>query len=366
MKIICLKEKLQNALNLVEKISGKSTTLPILNCLLLETQQGRIKISSTDLENAAIIWIPGKIERQGKIAVPAKILGNYVNNLFSKKIILISKDETNLEIISDESKALIQGYKTKDFPIIPLIEKKDFFEVASNEFIQGINQIINIPSISESRPEISGLYFNIETNSIKLAATDSFRLGEKNIPSKNKLTSSFIVPYQGVSGLIKLFETENKIKIYHTPNQVLFEGEDVCFISRLIEGEYPNYLEIVPKKFETEILIDKEEFSKHLRAISVFTGRNNDVKLTLNPKTARIDILSKESGIGEGKSVVSVKKIKGKKMEILFNWRFLQDGLHNISDPSIFIGLNSENTPALLKGENDKSYFYVLMPIKTR
>ncbi len=379
MKLIILQEKLKNGLAIVERVTGRSFTLPILNNVLLTTEKNFLRLSSTDLE-VGINWQSlAQIEKQGKITIPARVFSGFINLLPNKKIILEKKGE-DLFIECENFKTQIKGISADDFPIIPQVSKESFVEVENSSFCQGLSQVVDIATLSKARPEISGIYFSFQKDLIKIAATDSFRLAEKtlffekteNLSNLKEKENSFILPQKTTKEIINIFnEKEGKIKIYFSQNQVLFESESsetssypqVQIISRLIEGEYPAYHEIIPKKHQTQIILNKNEFLSQIKTAALFSGKVNEVKFNIDSKKKKIEVFSQNPDLGEYKSFLN-GKIKGDSLEISFNYRFLIDGLSNIKSNEIVFELNGEGGPGALKSLSDSGYIYVVMPIK--
>lgn len=372
MKFITLQENLKEGLRIVERVIGKNLTLPILNNLLLETEKNFLKLSATDLEIGINYWILTKVEEEGGITIPAKFLSSFINSLPNDKITFTKKDFL-LDIECRNYKATIKGFSKEDFPIIPIIKNGDQIEIESKIFTEGLNQIISIPVLSQTRPEISGIYIFFGKNLIRMAATDSFRLAEKTISFSNPLEKeySLIIPQKTGYELLQILSGKNEIlKVYFSPDQIMFEVSmaemkhpQIQLISRLIEGDYPNYQEIIPQKYETQIILNKEEFLNQIKVASLFSGKINDIKLKVNPKEEKVEIFSQNPDYGENRSFVS-GKIKGEKQEISFNYKFLIDGLVNIKSSEVIFELNGEDGPGVLKPVGDTSYLYIVMPIK--
>jgi len=369
MQIICLQEKLKQGLNITERIIGRNLTLPILNNLLLSTENNKLKISSTNLEIGINYWLTGKIQKQGSITIPARLISGLVNNLPNKKIELKVKDQ-QLELKCEKFKANLKGLSAEDFPIIPKIKDEPIIKINGNLLKNSFAQVAEMVSFSESRPEISGIYMKFDKNLIKLAATDSFRLAEKNIEIKaNQQSSSLknqsiIIPQRTIQELIRILgEKETDVEIILSGNQVLFSLEEAQVISRLIEGQYPDYQQIIPDKFQTEAIINREELINNIKIASLFSGKINNIKLTLNPQKSLIEIMAKDVDIGENKSQIETK-IKGRAVEIIFNYRYLLDGLNNIFSDKVVLGLNTSANPIVIRPVGDISYTYVVMPIK--
>lgn len=380
MKVIILQEKLKEGLNIIQGITLKSLSLPILNNILLKTEKSFLKLTSTNLEIAINWWGLAKTEKEGSIIIPPRILSNFIQLIPNKPISLQIK-ESFLLIESEKIKTKIKYFNPEDFPIIPkIIEEKVIF-VDNLNFYQGLSQVVNFTNPSLSKPEISGVYFLFQKDLITVTATDSFRLGEKKIFIKNNKKEnllpenfeySLILPQKTTKEILNIFgEKEGDLKIYLSPNQIMFESfmeeinhPQIQLISRLIEGGYPNYQEIIPKKYETEIILDRNEFLNQIKLASLFSDKINEVKLKISPKEQQVEILSQNIDVGSYSSFI-FGEIKGQPLEISFNHRFLIEGLSNIKSPKIVFELNKEEGPGVIKPLNDPSFIYVLMPIKT-
>jgi len=364
MKVICLQENLKNNLNIVQNIIGRNLTLPILNNLLLETEGGRLKISATNLEIGINTWTSGKIEKEGAITCPAKIFYNFISNLPNKKI-EISVKENNVLIKCENYKANLRGLPADDFPIIPKIKEPALLEIDGSKLKEALTQIVGAAAISESRPEISGILFKFEKNNLILAATDSFRLAEKiifNAASKSS-SQNLIIPQRTIQELIRILsEKGEKVKIILGNNQVLFELPDGQLISRIIDGQYPDYQQIIPKDFTTQMVLEKEELLNSVRLAGFFSSKINDIKFIV--KSGKLEIISHDPDLGENRSLLA-PKIKGKDLEINFNYRYILDGLNNIFSQKIFLGFNSSAQPAVIRPAEGNDYLYVAMPIKS-
>ncbi|MBZ9578146.1 DNA polymerase III subunit beta [Patescibacteria group bacterium] len=375
MKLLILQEKLKEGLSVVERVSSKSLTLPILNNILISTEKNFFNLSATDLETGINWWVLTKIEKEGKITIPSHLFSNFISLLPNKKINLEVKNNT-LFIECENYKTQIKGLSADEFPIIPKISKEESISIESFPLCQSLNQVTDIVLPSTTRPEISGVYFSFQKNLITIAATDSFRLGEKKIFLKNnsslKKEYSLILPQKTAKEIVNVFgEKKGELKMYFSPNQVMFEylmpetpHPQIQLVSRLIEGEYPNYQEIIPKKHTTQLRLDKNEFLNQIKTASLFSGKINEVKIKVEPKEKKIEIFSQSPEIGEYQSSVP-GKIKGEPVKISFNHRFLLDGLLNIKSSEILFEFNGDSGPGVLKPVGDETYIYVVMPIKT-
>ncbi len=373
MKLEILKENLKSGLSVVEKNIGKNLSLPILDNVLINTEDSFLNLISTDLETVIRLWILTKVIKKGKAVIPVKFLSNFISSLPDEKIAIEVKGQ-NLHIECQNFKTQIQGYDPEEFPIIPEFKELEVLEIDNKRFCQGISQVVNIAYQSTTRPEISGIYFSFSKNTVTIAATDSFRLAEKNIILENSVNKerSFILPQKSAREIISILEDkEGLLKIYFSENQVLCEfplkeikHPQIQITSRLVEGDYPNYKDIIPNKFQTNIVLKKDEFLNQIKIASLFSNRNNEVKISVNPKNKQVEIFAQNPSVGQNKSNL-LAKIEGDPAEISFNYKFLIDGLSNIKSSEVIFAISKEDGPCILKPMADTSYIYVVMPIKS-
>ncbi len=269
MKLIIIYEKLKEGVKVVERLAQKSLSLPILQNIYLKIEKNFLCFSTTNLEVGIKYWSLIKTEKDGQVVVPAKILSQLIDFLPQKPINLEGKDN-NLLISCQDYKSTIKGFSPEEFPIIPEIKDGESVLVPCFDFCQALSQVVDIASPSVARPEISGIYFVFQKDLIKMVATDSFRLGEQKIFLKNSLPQeySLILPQQTAKEVINIFsQKEGDLKIYFSPNQILFESmmpetshPQIQLTSRLIEGNYPDYEAIIPQKTTTQIQIQRNPF----------------------------------------------------------------------------------------------------------
>lgn len=383
MKIICTQDNFKKAIYNTERVIGKQATLPILENILLETEKGMLRVSATNLEIGVFLKIGAKIEKEGKITVPAKLLSNFVNNLPAGDNIYLEAEGQLLKIKSGNYKANIKGLSAQDFPIIPELETEFLFSVFAKDFKEIIPKLLTCVSLDSTRPELGGISVLLEEEKIALAATDSFRLLEAEIrPKKEKSEhysifiskkNSLIIPASALSETLRAIAAETQeIKIAIEENQIFFQVDNVRIVSRLINGKYPEYKQIIPKDFITKVFIDKEELLRAVKISSFFTNsKSGEINFKLDSKNSALDICAQSEEKGENKSQLKIE-IEGIDQEIVFNPRYFIDGIAAISSEKVALLLNNGSSPAVLravKGKNGKmeiasGFTYVVMPIK--
>jgi DNA polymerase-3 subunit beta len=374
MKLILLKSKLLDGLYIVERACSKSISLPVLNNILFSAEKNFLTLSATDLEIAIKKWNLAKIEREGKALLLPKPLISFISFL-EEKPVEIERENSLVKIESGNYLTKIKSLNPEEFPIIPKISKLEFISIPGNIFSKSLKKVANFASPSSTRPEIAGIYLVFGRDFIKMVSTDSFRLGEKTVflkrPTNFEKEKSLILPQRAAKEMINIFgDLEKEIKIFFSANQILVESEmeetphpEIEFTSRLIEGEFPDYQAIVPKKFETEIFFPKEEFLRQIKMASIFCGKSNEIKLKIDCQKKLVEFLSENPELGSYKSQMKTE-IKGKNLDIAFNYRFLAEGISQIETKEVIFSLTDEEGPAVLKPFKAEDFFYVLMPIK--
>ena len=378
MKFICTQENLNKALSIVGKITNKNSTLPILNNILLKVEKGQLKLSSTNLEIGVNYWVGGKVEEEGEITVPTKLFANFISNLPNGNVEIKLREDV-LNIKCNGYKTNIKGLDAKEYPLAPKLETTSIFKVKSADFKKALTQISPAISSSESRIEITGVFMNlskINKNKVVLVATDSYRLAEKNIDlEKDNVNkefkdilgniSSVIIPKDTVQELIRsLDENEEMLEITISENQILFSFGSASIISRLIEGKYPDYKQIIPDKFESQITINKNEIVKGIRVASLFSNiSNNSIEFKLLANSKNLEISSETSDLGNNSTKIPAENIN-KNLNILYNHKFLMDGFNSLEGDEVFLQFNNETLPTVLTSAVDKGFIYVIMPTR--
>ncbi len=376
MKISTLQENLKVGIFIVSHIAGKNANLPILNNILIKTEEGVINLIATDLEMGIITKIRGKIEVEGEYTVNAKVLLDYVSLLPNQKVSL-KKNDNSLMIQTNNYKTLIKGQESDDYPLIPIIDKNIYFKAKLKEFKNALSQVIFSVSTSENRIELSGVLFTFKGDDLILASTDSFRLSEKKIKIDTNLKTEedikIIVPAKTLQEVVRIISTvkdgdvnNNKTEIifYVSENQILFKIGETELISKLIEGQYPDYTQIIPKETKTKTVVSKKEFVRAIKAASIFSKTGiNDVNLDL-PKNKNQLIISSTSSV-TGENITNLDAtVEGEDNGLVVNFKFLLDGLNNINSENITLEIVDNKTPCILRSGDDDGFLYVIMPIK--
>jgi DNA polymerase-3 subunit beta len=367
MKFICILENLKKGLNNTVHLAGRNQNLPILNNVLLETKNGVLLISSTNLEVGIKSAIRGKVEEEGSLTVPARLFYEYIQNIKSEKIEISTKG-LNLEIKTDNSHTTLKGLDYSEFPLIPEIEKKYKIEILAGEIKESLSLVLFATALDSARPEISGVLFDFTENNLILAATDSYRLAEKKLKVENKIEfdKKIIIPsftLQELARLVGDVDKKSIVKMYLNENQVAYEIENTIMISRTTEGEYPDYKQIIPQKnSKTEALTNRQQLQQSVKAASLFCRQGiNDINLVFLKE--KIEIKALNDQLGESQNAIPVE-LEGEENEIVFNYHYLLDVLSSLNSENIKLKINNNSLPGMIIPQEREDYLYIIMPIK--
>lgn len=379
MKFTCKTLKLKEVINKVERIVSKQITLPVLANVLISTEKGRISISATNLEIAIKTFIGGKVEAEGQITVPARIMGGFLANI-KDEVVNAELKGSELVIYTDEHKMKIKGMDAKDFPVIPPMPKNNFFTVKGGGMDKIIPGILISVAHNDTRQELNGVFVKFEKDQLVLASTDSFRLSEAIIPLSDKKTKeeyfnfmdknpSIIIPALAIGEVLRNSH-EGDFDFSIDQNQLFIKSNEFRIISRLINGNYPEYRQVLPKKYEIELKVDKEQLLNAIRiAALVANSQNSEIKISSSEDNKYLVISSESLDVGDNISKIEAQ-INGPGFEVIFNYRYISEGLavFPTENRKIIMKLNQQKSPVLLRsvdlnGNEDKNLSYVVMPI---
>ncbi len=384
MKLICTQDNFKKAVINTERVVSKQNTLPILNNILFEASKNNLILSATNLEIGISNKIGAKVEKEGKITIPGRIIGNFVNNLPKGENIKIETSDQNLKITSGGYKAVIKGLLADDFPLIPQKTSNFVLFLDPIGLKAVIDRVISCVSFNEARQELTGINLILAKKWLFLAATDSFRLAEAKINLVEGSTdkeiydvfiekrNNLIIPASTLLELSRIIaqDFESKVKIAIDEGQIFFEVGETRLVSRLINGKYPEYKHIMPENYKTRIVLEKNLLQSMLKMASVFTsGKSSDVTLKIDAESSKLFIDVKSAEAGENSSEVKLD-VSGPSQEVIFNSKYILDGVNTIQSSQVAILLNSDATPVALKeideknGEVLENYIYIVMPIK--
>lgn len=367
MEITITQENFSRALATVGRVASSRTQLPILNNVLLRTDGNRLLIAATDLELASTQYIGAKVNKPGAITVPARLISEFVGSLPSASIEL-KVVNNSVHLSCGNYKSVINGVDADDFPELPTIDEKNSvsYAINSEEFKQAVSQTIITASSDSSRPILTGVYWHSHEGSIYLAATDGYRLSERKLVD-TKSEVSAIIPTQTLHEALRAITDDvDVIDVLFDESQVRFRVNEAEVISRLIDGNFPNYRQLVPESSENTAVIDRQEFVRVTKIASLFSrDAGGSVTLTIGGEKGGVSLHSITSELGENTSEVDAKEFSGEG-QITLNSRYLSEALSVIDSKEINIGFSGKLSPCVLKSADKKTnYYHIIMPLKS-
>lgn len=368
MKAIVLKTNLKNALLVLEKVATENGNLAILKNILIKAEQDTLFLSATNLEIAVRYNVPAKVITQGEVTVNAIVMSQLIQSIPSERI-NIETVQGNLEVQSETVKSKILTTPTDDFPIIPkVIGEKGVLQIAATDLKEYISSVAVATQQSDLHPELASILVDFTIDSVVLAATDSFRLCEKTISRDGFDTLSqdpfrMLVPIKTAQEISRIFsDDKDVIEVRCDQNQVAFTTPAKECVSRLNQGNFPEYQSIIPKTFKSEIIVNRDEMIAAIKTASIVSGKSNEVIIdpSISEKSLEIKAADEIRGAAE---VTVTAKITGVSDGIRFNAKYLTDGLRIMQGTEISIGLSEENKPAAIRDIKEQSLIYIVMPV---
>ncbi len=367
MKLLCEQKKFLDALDIVSRAVSSSSTLPVLNNIYIKTEGKSVFFAATNLEIAVRYFFECEVRNEGSLTVPSKLLMSYVSLLPAEKLEVSASEGLSMTVKGSKTQTKIKGIHADEFPVIPELEKGSEFTLPVKDLSVAIQQVAFAASQNSSRPVLSGVLLLIDKKVLKMVATDSYRLAEKQIqlhkPVEEKVEC--IIPVRTVQELGKLLlrATTPEVTVGISKNQILFKIGDIEFTSRLIEGRFPDYERIIPKESKSKAEVDTQALQLNVRRVSLFAREsNNSVKVALT-NDGKLTITTEETKVGEDKAEVDII-LTGENNKTALNAEYLLDVLGAIGTQKLSMEMNDKLSPVVIKPCNDESYVYIIMPLK--
>jgi DNA polymerase-3 subunit beta len=372
MNISVMQENLARGLGVVSRAVSSRATLPVLANVLLKTENNGLKLTATNLEIGITCWVPGKVEAEGETTVPAKLLTDLVMSLPNQRIDLeLSAKDRTLKVNCGSSRASIKGIDADEFPVVAAIGESPATSVDARQLRDALGEVVFAAASDESRPILTGVLTKFSSEAMTLAAADNYRIAVRSLATSRAVTPemSIVVPARSYAELIRILpDSDDPIDITVTPNksQVLFHVEGIDLVSRLIEGQFPNYEPVIPTAHSSRAVIDRESFLAGARRASIFARDSaNIVKVELAGDGGEgLSITAHAADIGENADSLDAA-LEGQATTIAFNARYLIDVLANLRADQAALELSGPLAPGVIKGVGKDDYVHVIMPVRT-
>jgi DNA polymerase III subunit beta len=379
MKISCLQENLTRGLAVVGRAVATRSPLPILSNILLETDQGRLRIAATNLEIGINCWIGARIEEEGSITVPARLLTEFVNSLPPGQIDMeLTRRTQTLNLKCARFEANIKGLDPAEFPNVPTADSiggrpQGALHLKADTFRRMIDQVVFAAATDESRPILTGVLTHFHQGGLTLAAADGFRLSvtTADVGVGVDETISVIVPARALAELNRISsgqETTIELIITPTRNQILFHLDDIDLVSQLIDGNFPDYKQIVPKSYSTRTVVSTQELLKAVKVAFLFArDAANIIRLHVMPGSeltpGYVSVAATSAELGDNVSELDVTGINGEEIEIAFNARYMIDALSVAGTAEVALETTTSSSPGVIRPAGGEDYLCVIMPM---
>ncbi len=363
MQFTTTKEKILNAVLIAERIVGKKESLPVLSCILLDVGK-ELSVKSTNLEAGVEVVVTGDVGERGVVAVPASILSQTLRAVSGDKVALKSEG-ANLLIEARGSKTLIKAVPHDEFPALSAEGKGKGIRLSREMTLHALQSVAYAASSSMIRPELGSVYIKVDDAKVIAVATDSFRLAEKAVSDASGGGSEdVLVPLKHAQELMHILErvSSEQVELSIDESQLILSADGLRFTSRIIDGTFPNYKEIIPKTFTTEATLLKSDFAETLRKARVFSGADQHVGFHVYPKKKVFDVTAQSAAIGEMSDSLEAA-VSGDDIDVNFHIGYVADCLQSIPSDSIILGFSGAGKPLVLRGVSDATFTYLVMPL---
>ena len=375
MRVSCLQENLQRALGRVGRAVASRTSLPVLSNVLISTDSGRLRIAATNLEIGVTTWIEADIQEEGRITIDARLLGEFVNTLPAGGVDLeVDPNRLSLTVRAGRDEASINGIDAEDFPVIPSVSDEGFgVEIDAQKLREMISLVEFAAASDDSRPVLAGVLTRFEGSSVTLAAADGFRMAvnEGEIATPVAERTDLIVPARSYRELARIIgDADGVIRLAVTPNrsQIMARVDDTEWVSRLIDGTFPDVRQIVPRDFATRVDLSRDVLLNAVRRASYFARDNNDViRMVVSPgeddlTPGNVEVSANAAERGNSHSFVDAS-VTGGDVQVAFNSRYLADVLSVLKHGQVMLGLNGPTQAGIIRPSGGDSYTHVIMPM---
>jgi DNA polymerase III subunit beta len=363
VKITCAKEELTQALSVVGRAVSTRATVQVLGGVLLRASDGRMELSATDMELSLRLSVDAQVEGGGAVVAPGRLLVDLARLLPENEVVLEHRPEQGvLEVTCGPASYKLNTYSAEDFPKLPDVEGVQTFGVDTSAFLETVSRVARAASRDESRPVLTGVLVRFEGGKLIMAATDSYRMSVKETELATEAASELeaIVPARALTELSRIAQDSGELQIGVQENHVLFGAGDVWLTTRRIDGQFPNYKQLLPETFEHEVALPREEFLEVVRRASVMAQRNSPLRLRF--AEGEVTVSAQTQDVGEAKETLPVP-FSGEPLEIGFNPEFLRDGLESVENEEVALRLISPLRPGLIHSEAE-DFSYLIMPIR--
>ncbi len=364
MQFICAKSELIKAISIVSKAAAK-TQKTILECILFTCKEDTITLKATDISLSIKTDIQAQVQEEGTAAIPARLLFEMINRFPESDVQFSSLNENTVEISCINTKMNLQKMDAAEFPMFPSLTEKEQIKVPQNVLKKMIHQTIFSAAVLEDKPILTGLYFDIEKDSLTIVALDGYRMAVRKEQIISDSEMGCVIPARTLREVSRIInDTDENIKISMSGNMALFEANGTKIYTRLLEGEYIKYKNLLPKECATNIKVETEMMKESIERASVLAreGSNNVIKLDIKGNTVEISSTSEMGKINEILPIIT----EGNDLKIAFNAKYMLDILKTVEEAEVIMQFNTGVSPCTIKKEGSMQYEYLILPVQSR
>jgi DNA polymerase-3 subunit beta len=362
MKVVCQREELSQKLAVVARAVSTRASVQILSGVLLRAEAGRLHLAATDMELSLRSSLEAQVEGDGAVVVPGRLLVDLVRLLPDSEVTIEHQaEESVLRVTCGSSSSSLHTYAAEDFPRLPDLDAMGTFTVDRESLLDTVSRVARSASRDESRPVLTGILVRFETGKLVMAATDSYRLAVKETELQGDVPElEAIIPARALGELARIAQDGDSIELGVHENQVVFAADDVWLTTRRIDGQFPNYKQLLPESFEHEVTLPRGEILDVVRRVGVMVQRTSPIQLRF--AEGELTVFARTQDVGEAKESLPVQ-FSGDPLDIGFNAEFLREGIESIGADDIRLRLISPLRPAVIDGGEDDPT-YLIMPIR--
>ncbi len=364
MKFSINQSELQNALSVVQKGIATRSTLPILSGIYLESAQDKLTLQATDLELSIQYTVPALIEEEGKSVFPGKLFSDIVKNLPDAAVHAETAEDSAI-ITCDTSSFSIKTLDADDFPGFPQVDTEQTISIPFSQFSSMVKRVARVVSKDESRAILTGVLITLEGETLKMVATDSYRLAITETKLNDPSADGFQAVIAGsfLQELASLPRTDDALTIALAENQIVVTYHDTVFINRRIEGNFPNYRQLLPDSYSTRVKINVEHLVSGVKRTSIMGLQSSPVKFSVDTDSQTIQLSAAAQDVGSAQETISCVG-EGDSVDIAFNYSYVLDGLTSVEDDDVYLEVQSGMKPGIFKAAGKENYLYLVMPVR--
>ncbi len=370
MKIETTKERLDEALGKVARATTKQSALPVLSCVFFDVRNGELSLKATNLDFGIEATVPVKMTKAGTVAVPGSLVQAVVASAPPESVVSLSLQEGNLSIQAGGRTAVVKAVPHDDFPVIPRVAKDvAVLRLDASLIADGLRSVWYSASPSGLKPELSSVLMTVADGALVFAATDAFRLAEKRIqPSGGISVQSFgplLVPFKNAAEIMRLLDdVQGMVDVVLDGSQMGIYHDAFYITSRVVDGVFPDYRQIIPREHSSEVVLLKRDFLNALKGVTLFADTFHQVRMAVLSSKKNFSLTTKNDSVGQSTEAIP-SNVSGEDIDTAFNYRYLLDCFQSISDESVVLRFGGPGKPLVIQGVKDRSFLYLVMPMNT-